>query len=82
MQIPLNRFWQTDTLMVNVYVLTARNLVSLTGEGVIGGLRVRCTDPEWLVRFHTGYPLREKDRHDVAALCARFGLELPETYRA
>lgn len=32
LKIPLNRFWQTDTLMAHVYVLTARNLVEATGS--------------------------------------------------
>jgi lincosamide nucleotidyltransferase A/C/D/E len=53
---------------------------SLTGRGQIAGDAVDCISPEWLVQFHTGYPLDEDDYHDVAALCARFGLELPAEY--
>ncbi len=54
---------------------------ALSGEGVIDGRRVRCISPEWLVRFHVGYRLTEKDVLDVTALCERFGIELPEAYR-
>ncbi len=54
---------------------------ALTGEGVIAGQRVRCISPEWLVRFRAGYPPREKDFHDVAELCGRFGIEPPPEYR-
>jgi lincosamide nucleotidyltransferase A/C/D/E len=51
---------------------------ALTGVGVIDGRRVRCISSAWLVRFRSGYPWREKDVHDVTALCERFGIELPE----
>ncbi len=54
---------------------------ALTGEGAIEGRRVRCISPHWLVRFHAGYKLREIDFSDVTALCAHFGLALPEEYR-
>ena len=54
---------------------------SLTGAGSIAGRAVDCISPEWLVRFHSGYVLDEKDRADVAALCARFGIPLPDEYR-
>ena len=54
---------------------------ALTGEGVIEGRPVRCISPEWLVRWHTGYELKETDVHDVTALCERFGIELPDEYR-
>jgi len=54
---------------------------ALTGEGTIAGRRVRCIAPAWLVRFRTGYPPRAVDRADVAALCERFGIEVPEAYR-
>ena len=54
---------------------------ALTGEGVIEGRPVRCISPEWLVRFHTGYKLKEKDLLDVTALCACFGIKLPKEYR-
>jgi lincosamide nucleotidyltransferase A/C/D/E len=54
---------------------------ALAGRGVIAGRRVRCEAPEWAVRWHTGYPPRESDRHDVALLCARFGVEPPDGFR-
>ncbi len=54
---------------------------ALAGRGVIGGVAVRCEAAKWSVRWHTGYPPRDVDRHDVPRLCARFGLELPSQYR-
>ena len=51
---------------------------SLTGEGVIAGLAVRCISAEWQVRYHTGYEWDEDDRSDMTALAQRFGLDLPE----
>jgi lincosamide nucleotidyltransferase A/C/D/E len=53
---------------------------SLVGVGMIGGKRVRCISPEWMVKFHCGYQLAEKDLQDVSALCERFGIDLPEEY--
>lgn len=53
---------------------------ALQGRGSIDGRAVRCEAPEWSLRFHTGYPLRAVDRHDVPLLCQRFGLPLPEQY--
>jgi lincosamide nucleotidyltransferase A/C/D/E len=52
----------------------------LTGTGVIAGRSVRCINAEWLVTFHTGYELDERDYHDVRLLCERFGLPLPNEY--
>ena len=54
---------------------------SLTGTGSIAGRDVRCISPEWMVKFHSGYELQEKDYRDVSALCEKFGLRLPEEYR-
>ncbi|HEY8497537.1 MAG TPA: hypothetical protein VIK98_10975 [Limnochordales bacterium] len=54
---------------------------ALTGRGFICGRPVRCISPEWLVRFHTGYDPRQKDFHDVVALCQHFGIELPAGFR-
>lgn len=53
---------------------------SLTGTGVIDGHVVRCISPEWLVKFHSGYELKEKDFRDVSALCEKFSIELPAEY--
>ena len=53
---------------------------SLTGTGKIGGQAVRCISAEWMIKFHSGYPLKEKDFRDVAALCGKFGIDLPAAY--
>ncbi len=53
---------------------------ALAGSGTIAGRSVDCIAPDWLVRFHAGYELAAKDFADVTALCARFGLTLPEEY--
>ena len=53
---------------------------SLTGQGIIAGHHVRCIAAEFLVQFHTGYPIADTDIHDVTALCHRFGIPLPEEY--
>jgi lincosamide nucleotidyltransferase A/C/D/E len=53
----------------------------LSGSGEIGGLPVRCERPEFALRNHTGYPIRDVDRHDVSVLCRHLGLPLPEEYR-
>ena len=54
---------------------------ALSHQGTIDGMRVRCEQPSWAVSFHTGYPLRPSDRHDVAHLCERFELETPDDHR-
>jgi lincosamide nucleotidyltransferase A/C/D/E len=48
---------------------------------VVNGRRVSCTTPEWLVSSHTGYAVDANDWADVSALCARFGLPVPDDYR-
>lgn len=53
---------------------------SLTGHGNILGYPVRCITPEWLVKYHTGYPLDEKDLQDVRAICMRYGIEMLDEY--
>lgn len=55
-------------------------LESLTGHGSIQGYAVACIEPEWQVRFHTGYTLDENDYRDVRALSQRFGIALPPEY--
>jgi len=54
---------------------------SLRGVGTVRGRRVHCISPEWMVAFHTGYPLDDKDWADVSALCERFRLPIPPDYR-
>jgi lincosamide nucleotidyltransferase A/C/D/E len=53
----------------------------LSSTGAIAGISVRCERPEFALQNHIGYEPREIDRHDVALLCERFGLQPPETYR-
>jgi lincosamide nucleotidyltransferase A/C/D/E len=53
---------------------------ALTGKGAVVGRAVDCIKPEWLVRFHTGYPVAETDWADVSALCERFGIPVPDEY--
>ncbi len=50
---------------------------SLVGSGTIDGNRVTCISAQYLVQFHTGYALNDKDRQDVALLCKRFGIQNP-----
>jgi lincosamide nucleotidyltransferase A/C/D/E len=54
---------------------------ALSGMGRINDQRVRCISPEWTIKFHSGYELKDKDFKDVSALCEKFGLELPEEYK-
>ncbi|MBO3736631.1 aminoglycoside nucleotidyltransferase [Actinoplanes sp. NEAU-H7] len=53
---------------------------ALAGRGSIAGVEVRCEAAEWAVRWHTGYPARPVDFHDVTLLCQRFGIPLPEGF--
>ena len=56
-------------------------LESLSGTASLGGVRVNCIDAEWQFRFKTGYPPREKDLIDVAAMADKFGFEIPQSHR-
>jgi MEDS: MEthanogen/methylotroph, DcmR Sensory domain len=51
---------------------------ALTSTGSINGHPVRCISPECMVKFHSGYKLKEKDFRDVSVLCKKFGIPLPE----
>ena len=53
----------------------------LSGKGEIAEISVRCERPEFALQNHTGYQVRDVDRHDVALLCEHFGLQPPESYR-
>jgi lincosamide nucleotidyltransferase A/C/D/E len=53
---------------------------SLNGTGHILGRPVRCITPQWMVAFHTGYPLDQNDYYDVKALCQHFGIPMPPEY--
>ena len=50
------------------------------GGGTVGGRPVRCLTAEVQVRCHLGYEPDETDRHDLARLRARFGVELPAPF--
>jgi len=50
------------------------------GMGTIGNQRIKCIPPDWQIKWHTGYKLRECDFQDVLALCEKFGLEYPAEY--
>jgi lincosamide nucleotidyltransferase A/C/D/E len=45
--------------------------------GTIDGRPVSCIAPELQLAFRLGYPLSEKDRHDLRLLAAEFGIPLP-----
>jgi len=53
---------------------------SLTGRGVIDGVEVECISPEHLVKFHSGYELKEKDYKDIKALCDKYKIKYPKGY--
>ncbi len=53
---------------------------SLTGTGSIDGQTVRCISAEYVVKFHSGYELKDKDFQDVSAICEKFGIEIPKEY--
>jgi lincosamide nucleotidyltransferase A/C/D/E len=57
------------------------DLDDLSGHGEIAGVSVQCERPEFALRNHTGYELRDIDRHDVSVLCECFGLQPPENDR-
>jgi lincosamide nucleotidyltransferase A/C/D/E len=49
----------------------------LRGHGEIAGRTVRRTTPELKLRHYLGYPLTDRDRHDLRLLARCFGLRLP-----
>jgi lincosamide nucleotidyltransferase A/C/D/E len=53
---------------------------SLTGTGMISGCAVRCISPQWMVKFHSGYELTEKDYQDVLSICEKYDIALPDEY--
>jgi lincosamide nucleotidyltransferase A/C/D/E len=50
------------------------------GTGSIGGQTVPCLTADQLVRFHLGYEPLDHDRHDMALLRDRLGIEVPPPY--
>ena len=53
---------------------------ALVGLGRIKKHPVKCIASEYMVKFHSGYKLRESDYQDIDALCKKFGIALPEEY--
>lgn len=53
----------------------------LYDDGTINGHKVSCLTPEFTVKDHVGYHLRDKDYQDVKLLCKKFGISIPEEYR-
>jgi lincosamide nucleotidyltransferase A/C/D/E len=56
-------------------------VAAISCQGSIAGRPVRCEAPKWALRWHTGYPARDVDRHDVALLAEHFDLPLPDSFR-
>jgi predicted N-acetyltransferase YhbS len=73
--------FEIDTSGENTFGVAYR-AEHLTGAGMINGYQVRCVAPDWMVKFHTGYPLDKNDFLDVKALCEKFEIEMPEEHRA
>jgi lincosamide nucleotidyltransferase A/C/D/E len=53
---------------------------SLTGKGKIGNLEVNCISPEYVVKFRSGYDVKEKDYEDVLGVCKEVDFEIPNEY--
>jgi lincosamide nucleotidyltransferase A/C/D/E len=53
---------------------------ALIGKGKICNLEVDCISPEYVVKFHTGYDLKEKDYKDVLTVCKKYDLKIPNEY--
>jgi predicted N-acetyltransferase YhbS len=72
--------FEIDTSGENTFGVAYRE-EHLTSVGRIDGCQVRCVAPDWMVKFHTGYPLDRNDFLDVKALCERFNIELPQEHK-
>jgi lincosamide nucleotidyltransferase A/C/D/E len=53
-----------------------------SGVGVVSGHEVRCLTPEVQMLCHAGYEPHRASYDDVWALAERFGLTVPDEYRA
>lgn len=49
--------------------------------GFIGGKVVRCTQPQYQLRYHCGYVRRAEDAFDVHTLCSHLDLPYPDDYQ-
>jgi lincosamide nucleotidyltransferase A/C/D/E len=56
---------------------------SLTGTGIIDGNTVRCISARYMIEFLAPWIEKWPEKYvpDVAALCEKFGIELPEEYK-
>lgn len=54
---------------------------ALDGVGTLCDVEVRCVAANFVLAFRNGFEPRAVDSHDVAALCARFGLARPSRFR-
>ena len=50
------------------------------GIGKLNTVQLKCLSAEYQLESHTGYTLRERDFHDVIALCEKFNLKKPAPY--
>jgi lincosamide nucleotidyltransferase A/C/D/E len=55
---------------------------ALNAHGILTGVTVRCTSPEFQMKSHSGFTLRDTDYRDVRALAEKFGLALPPDHPA
>lgn len=53
---------------------------ALGGVGRLGDVAVQCIAAPFVLQFRNGFEPRAVDYHDVAALCARFGLARPSRF--
>lgn len=54
---------------------------ALNGIGTLDTLQVRCIAAPFVLAFRNGFEPRAVDHHDVAALCAHFGLMRPSRFQ-
>ena len=54
---------------------------ALKGTGTIVGQTVNCIDPEWMFKYKTAYPPKEKDLQDIQALAEKFGFTVPDSHK-
>jgi len=52
-----------------------------SGSGYVAGVRVACLTAAVQAHHHLGYDPDQKDRHDMALLAERCGIDLPAPYR-
>jgi len=64
----------------NIYGI-AYPINSLKGKGIINNQHVRCIAPEYVIIFHDNYEPGEKEFKDIKALCEKFGLQPPPSYK-